>query len=208
MRDEIQRLKTLVGFYETKQLAIKKFINSVYGAMGSKYFVAYNTVIAESITAQGRDLNHYSENSVNDYFEGIFQSNPKITLYYRWVHVDSNGDDVEFEEKDNHPDYYVTGRWEECKAWSAAVKKGKKLTPDMKHCLKDNSQGQCDWLMTEVGLWQKLGCDPQLAASFTIDKGRTTNIPRLTSSDFDYLTNPERVSMIIGGDTDSVYAEF
>ena len=208
LRDEIQRLKTLVGFYETKQLAIKKFINSVYGAMGSKYFVAYNTVIAESITAQGRDLNHYSENSVNDYFEGIFQSNPKITLYYRWVHVDSNGDDVEFEEKDNHPDYYVTGRWEECKAWSAAVKKGKKLTPDMKYCLKDNSQGQCDWLMTEVGLWQKLGCDPQLAASFTIDKGRTTNIPRLTSSDFDYLTNPERVSMIIGGDTDSVYAEF
>ena len=61
LRNEVARLKGLADFYETKQLAIKKFINSVYGALGSKYFIAYNTEMAESITAQGRELNHYSE---------------------------------------------------------------------------------------------------------------------------------------------------
>ena len=81
LKAQIADLENKVGFYETKQLAIKKFINSVYGALGSKYFVAYNTAMAESITAQGRDLNHFTEISVNEYFEGIFQSNPEITVY-------------------------------------------------------------------------------------------------------------------------------
>lgn len=207
LRNEVARLKGLADFYETKQLAIKKFINSVYGAMGSKYFVAYNTVIAESITAQGRDLNHYSENSVNDYFEGIFQSNPKITLFYHWVHYNSDGDKVPFAEAAQYPDYYNVGKWEECKEWDAAVKKGKKLTPEMKDCLKDNSQGHCDWFQTSVGLWQKLGVDPELAASFDIDKGRTTKIPRLTGPEFSYLTNKDKVSFTVGGDTDSCVGE-
>ena len=66
LEKQVKDLSNLVGFYDTKQLAIKKFINSVYGALGSKYFVAYNVLMAESITAQGRDLNHYSENSVNE----------------------------------------------------------------------------------------------------------------------------------------------
>ena len=204
LKAEVERLKTLVGFYETKQLAIKKFINSVYGALGSKYFVAYNTVIAESITAQGRDLNHYSENSVNDYFEGIFQSNPKITLYYQWVHYNDAGDRITFKDEVKPADYYNVGKWEECKAWDAAVKKGKKLTPDMKACLRDNSQGHCDWFQTEVGLWQKLGVDPQLAASFDIDKGRTTQIPKLTGPEYSYLTNDKAVSLSVAGDTDSL----
>lgn len=203
LKKEIARLRNLVGYYETKQLALKKQINSMYGAIASKYFVAYNVDVAESITAQGRDLNHYSENSVNDYFEGIFQSNPKITLYYQWVHYDNEGNRITFKKADNYPDYYNVGKWEECKSWEPAVKKGKKLTPDMKSCLKDNSTGHCDWFQTEVGLWQKLGVDPTLAASFDIDKGRTTKIPKLTGPDYSYLTNKQNISTTIAGDTDS-----
>ena len=71
---EVERLKNLGDFYETKQLALKKFINSVYGATASKYFLAHNTAVAESITLQGQDLNHFSENAVNEYFSGIFQN--------------------------------------------------------------------------------------------------------------------------------------
>ena len=70
----IKECKDLSGYYETKQLAVKTFINSVYGACASKYFVGHNTAVAESITLQGQDLNHYSENCVNKYFRGIFQS--------------------------------------------------------------------------------------------------------------------------------------
>lgn len=78
LEKEVERLKNLGDFYETKQLALKKFINSVYGATASKYFIAHNTDVAESITLQGQDLNHFSENSVNAYFNGIFQNDIEL----------------------------------------------------------------------------------------------------------------------------------
>lgn len=78
LEKEVERLKNLGDFYETKQLALKKFINSVYGATASKYFIAHNTAVAESITLQGQDLNHYSENAVNAYFQGIFQADTEL----------------------------------------------------------------------------------------------------------------------------------
>lgn len=78
LENEVKRLEGVSGYYETKQLALKKFINSVYGATASKFFVAHNTDIAESITLQGQDLNHFSENSVNDYFSGIFQNDTEL----------------------------------------------------------------------------------------------------------------------------------
>ena len=59
LEKEVQRLYDLGDFYETKQLALKKFLNSVYGAIASKYFIGFNTNVAESITLQGQDLNHY-----------------------------------------------------------------------------------------------------------------------------------------------------
>ena len=78
LEKEVNRLEKLGDFYETKQLALKKFLNSVYGATASKYFIAYNLDVAESITLQGQDLNHYSENCVNDYFSGIFQNDTEL----------------------------------------------------------------------------------------------------------------------------------
>lgn len=78
LQKEVQRLFELGEYYETKQLALKKFINSVYGATASKYFIAHNTAVAESITLQGQDLNHFSENAVNEYFNGIFQNDTEL----------------------------------------------------------------------------------------------------------------------------------
>ena len=78
LEQEVKRLSILGDFFETKQLALKKFINSVYGATASKYFLAYNLNVAESITLQGQHLNHYSENSVNEYFSGIFQNDVEL----------------------------------------------------------------------------------------------------------------------------------
>lgn len=78
LEKEVDRLSVLGDFYETKQLALKKFINSVYGATASKYFLAYNLNVAESITLQGQHLNHYSENAVNEYFSGIFQNDVEL----------------------------------------------------------------------------------------------------------------------------------
>lgn len=75
---EVVRLKDMTEYYESKQLAVKRFINSVYGACASKYFVAHNIDVAEAITLQGQSLNHYSENSMNEYFSGIFQHDTEL----------------------------------------------------------------------------------------------------------------------------------
>lgn len=205
LKSEMEKLETLVGFYDTKQLAIKKFINSVYGATASKYFVACNTDMAESITAQGRDLNHFSENSVNRYFNGIFQSDPLITLFYQWVHYDENGNKFTFDSKEKPENYYTVGKWEECEDWAKAVKKGKQITPETKQYLTNNADGHCDWFRTEVKLSQKLGIDPEKMKTFDISKGKTTQTKELTGKVFEYLDGTE--SLCVGGDTDSIFSE-
>lgn len=211
LEKQVSDLELTVSFYDTKQLAIKKFINSVYGALGSKYFVAHNTAMAESITAQGRDLNHFSENSVNRYLKGIFQSNPKITLWYQWVHYgkDASGEEKKwtFDSKDKPDDYYITGKWEECKKYAGSVKNGKKLTVEMKNCLTDNSVGHCDWFMTSVDLWTKLGmtdAQKEKAKTFDISKGMTRDTGELVGPEFEYLDGTR--SSVVGGDTDSIFA--
>lgn len=78
LKEKVEMLNDKVGFYETQQLAIKKFINSVYGATASAYFIGFNPNVAEAITLQGQHLNHYSEIAVNDYFKGPFQQDTEL----------------------------------------------------------------------------------------------------------------------------------
>ena len=40
--------------------------------------MAHNVDVAESITLQGQDLNHFSENAVNEYFSGVFQNDTEL----------------------------------------------------------------------------------------------------------------------------------
>lgn len=75
---EVNRMKDLEDFYESKQLGEKLFLNSMYGAVSSKYFVGYNLEVSKSITLQGQDLNHFSENCVNKYFSGVFQNDVEL----------------------------------------------------------------------------------------------------------------------------------
>lgn len=78
LRQMLKKYNQEAGFFETQQLAIKTFINSVYGATASVYFVGYNNAVAEAITLQGQDLNHFSEISVNKYFKGPFQKDTEL----------------------------------------------------------------------------------------------------------------------------------
>lgn len=78
LKAEIERLTDLVDFFESKQLALKLFINSIYGSLASKFCVLHNLKVAESITKQGQDLNHYSENCMNEYFSGVFQNDEAL----------------------------------------------------------------------------------------------------------------------------------
>lgn len=78
LKAEIDRLTDLVDFYESKQLALKLFINSIYGSLASQFCCLFNLAVAESITKQGQDLNHYSENCMNEYFSGVFQNDENL----------------------------------------------------------------------------------------------------------------------------------
>ena len=75
---ELKRLKDLSGFYDSKQNGEKLFINSVYGSIASVFCVLYKLDVAEAITLQGQDLNHYSENAINKYFSGLFQEDTEL----------------------------------------------------------------------------------------------------------------------------------
>ena len=53
---EIVRLKDVMNMYMNAEQAVKIFINSVYGATGSPWFLFFNTDIAEAVTLQGQEL--------------------------------------------------------------------------------------------------------------------------------------------------------
>ena len=58
--DELKKLCVKLGdeenFWNSMQLATKRFINSIYGVFGSDYYNLANTNIAEAITLQGQHL--------------------------------------------------------------------------------------------------------------------------------------------------------
>jgi len=68
IQSEIARLTFLMNLKKNEEQAIKLFINSVYGATGSPYFVGYNTKVAEAITLQGQDIIKYTSSIINRYF--------------------------------------------------------------------------------------------------------------------------------------------
>ena len=68
LKAEIQKLKDIKEEYFNLEQSIKIFINSVYGACASPYFVGYNIHVAEAVTLQGQDLIKYANKVLDDYF--------------------------------------------------------------------------------------------------------------------------------------------
>lgn len=71
-QSEITRLQQMASDLGNEEQAIKIFINSIYGACASPYFVGYNTRIAEAITLQGQDMIKYATNILNRYFKDFW----------------------------------------------------------------------------------------------------------------------------------------
>jgi hypothetical protein len=65
---EINRLTLLMNLKKNEEQAIKIFINSIYGATASPYFVGYNVRVAEAITLQGQEVRDYGSKIFNRYF--------------------------------------------------------------------------------------------------------------------------------------------
>ncbi len=67
------------NFYDLKQMTAKIAINSIYGALGSKYFILSNTNIAHAVTSYGR----YSIKTTGDYVIDYLNNKYKTDKVYR-----------------------------------------------------------------------------------------------------------------------------
>jgi len=66
-----QQMTSQVARLETLQTAIKILLNSLYGAMGNKYFRYFDLRIASGITLTGQEVIKYAETKVNDYLDNF-----------------------------------------------------------------------------------------------------------------------------------------
>lgn len=68
-RNEYAQTSAQVARLETLQTAIKILLNSLYGAMGNKYFRYFDLRIASAITLTGQEVIKYAETNVNKYLD-------------------------------------------------------------------------------------------------------------------------------------------
>lgn len=73
---EDKHLVAEINRLDTKQLTVKIFINSVYGALGNKIFPLGDDDLAESITLTGQAVIKESADIVKKYIEGVIGRDP------------------------------------------------------------------------------------------------------------------------------------
>ena len=63
-----------ISTYENQQMSIKILMNSLYGALGNRYFRYYDLRVAEAITLTGQLAIKWAENAVNNRMNSILDS--------------------------------------------------------------------------------------------------------------------------------------
>lgn len=74
----LKQQKHLSSFFKNVQMAIKIFMNSVYGACANKWFAGYKVHIAAATTAEGREATKFSLKIVNHYFHNLWHKDVKL----------------------------------------------------------------------------------------------------------------------------------
>jgi len=91
---EIIRLTNLMNLKLNEEQAIKIFINSVYGATASPYFVGYNVKVAEAITLQGQEMIKFVSKITNRYFNEFWHKDKKLHEILGLTRVEKITEDV------------------------------------------------------------------------------------------------------------------
>ena len=76
-RAEIYRIERDISRYENEQMAIKILLNSLYGALGNKYFRYFDLRVAEGITLTGQTVIRWAEKSVNEFMNKVCATKDK-----------------------------------------------------------------------------------------------------------------------------------
>lgn len=69
---EIERLAHIQDEFKNKEQAIKRFINSIYGALANQFCVGSNVYIAEAVTLQGQNLAKFASKCIDKYFKDVW----------------------------------------------------------------------------------------------------------------------------------------
>lgn len=80
--DEKKRLKHEANLYKTQQMSIKILMNSLYGALGNKYFRYFDIRMAKSITLSGQLAIRWAEKAVNEYMNKVMKTTDKDYVIY------------------------------------------------------------------------------------------------------------------------------
>ena len=70
-KQELYRVERDIARYENQQMAIKILLNSLYGALGNKYFRYFDLRVAEAITLTGQTVIRWAEINVNKFMNKI-----------------------------------------------------------------------------------------------------------------------------------------
>lgn len=70
-KQELYRVERDIARYENQQMAIKILLNSLYGALGNRYFRYFDMRIAEGITLSGQTVIRWAEKYVNQFMNKV-----------------------------------------------------------------------------------------------------------------------------------------
>jgi DNA polymerase elongation subunit (family B) len=79
-KQEIYRIERDISTAENRQMALKILLNSLYGALGNRYFRYFDQRIAEAITLSGQLVIRWGEQSINKYLNKVLQSSSDYVL--------------------------------------------------------------------------------------------------------------------------------
>jgi DNA polymerase elongation subunit (family B) len=77
---EVYRIERDIGHYENQQMAIKILLNSLYGALGNRYFRYFTMEIAEGITITGQYIIKWAEKHVNGFLNKTLKTNKDYVI--------------------------------------------------------------------------------------------------------------------------------
>lgn len=73
-KQEIYRIERDIAHFENEQMTIKLLLNSLYGAMGNRFFRFFDQRIAEAITLTGQLSIRWAELALNEYLNKILKT--------------------------------------------------------------------------------------------------------------------------------------
>ena len=73
-KQTIFELQRQISLAENRQMSIKILLNSLYGALGNRYFRFFDQRIAEAITLSGQAIIRWGENAINDYLNHLLKT--------------------------------------------------------------------------------------------------------------------------------------